>query len=928
MTLRTVLLCITIVAAFELHPAAAASTTERVPVSPAVVALAEHAGLDLARDRAGFVPELIRLLYTPPASRQTRIVVPTSPRVGPNAPQVIVPLTAVQWSDTIFHRRIAPEQLLDVIVADRRASLLCRGLAAADDETLAYYADHPALLAAIYEHGSPAFTAFAGSVRVHGGRLVVPGGDIARVLWETAAHAAIETPDAFLRALFLEPEARLAYLFDVLATTTPEARAFALGLWIDDEEARTLRFQSLVLAVRTTVREWHVDELPFGRPLNDLAILLLRVKIDSRGGPLPPADRRFWASALGVSALLDGPVDARVASHTRIDAAWLLLASAGDMYARGEKLDQVAFGQRVFGSIADSPSDEAAAIVRELPARRMLLLGIERMGITNPAVYAGALRQARVLQEAGGERFWTLAQLQGSLALIARMRLAGTIGVPEAEALVRSLSAVPIDDGEFRGALATWFQSSLSERLPPGDTWQARTIAAVAGGPTPGRPQVEWEGQLYRLDLAFAERRRIEEIRRRQGGVDLDLAFNLVALGRRISQAPTIEAMRPLTVDTRQVIADAGARLARSPATMFAPGVIVPRDGREWLMRAADEMDRAVKAGDVRRAIKAGDSIVGLSDVVLGTAMASLVYAVHLGDPEGPALLGANVALRHDFGLGRRDGESRTRLPWAVPRQDFQPGVPWHVVGSLVGLDLALAPLSLHRLSMDGLAEPPRLPSIEREAFATNVALLNPRALSDLDRDRIVVALRGGRVRLRALVAQPAGFEQLTEELALDGWRVRALRWVLKNEPDSLENQFSLAELLRLGSPGTAFDAWGASGLVSFGCVCTRFPAPRTWRILAGRTQVATMAAVTVDMNLELAERLAELRLPAALLPSVLATAMQDFADRVMPVDSSDVTALVRYARTISRDSLADYVAAAATLDGPLVAEADGLAER
>ena len=325
---------------------------------------------------------------------------------------------------------------------------------------------------------------------------------------------------------------------------------------------------------------------------------------------------------------------------------------------------------------------------------------------------------------------------------------------------------------------------------------------------------------------------------------------------------------------------------------------------------------------------RAADSIVALGDMVLGHAMLSLVYAVHLGDPEGPALLGANVALRHDFGFGRRDGEGRLRAAWAQPRQDFQPGVPWHVVGSLVGLDVALAPLALHRLTMDGLAAPPRLPSIEREAFAVNTALLDARRLSDSDRDQIVAAIARGRDRVNA-AADPAEFEKLEAELGLDGWRVRTARWVLQNEPASIENQFSLAELLRLGNAGRPFDAWGASGLLSFGCVCARFPEPHAWRILAGRMQLPMMAASTVEMNLEMAQRLAELRLPAALLPSVLATAMQDFMDQAEPADSNDLAALAEYPRRISTNLMADYIAATATLDGPLVAAtAAGASER
>ena len=79
------------------------------------------------------------------------------------------------------------------------------------------------------------------------------------------------------------------------------------------------------------------------------------------------------------------------------------------------------------------------------------------------------------------------------------------------------------------------------------------------------------------------------------------------------------------------------------------------------------------------------------------------------------------------------------------------------------------------------------------------------------------------------------------------------------------------------------------------------------------------MAASTVEMNLEMAQRLASLQLPAALLPSVLATAMQDFTDQAEPADPNDLPALADYPRRITDSLMDDYIAATATLDGPLV---------
>ena len=73
-----------------------------------------------------------------------------------------------------------------------------------------------------------ALGAFAGGVRVHDGRIAVQGGAPAQALWESALHVRADDPEAFIRSLLFEPEARPGYLWDVLATASPESRAFAL----------------------------------------------------------------------------------------------------------------------------------------------------------------------------------------------------------------------------------------------------------------------------------------------------------------------------------------------------------------------------------------------------------------------------------------------------------------------------------------------------------------------------------------------------------------------------------------------------------------------------------------------------------------------------------------------------------------------------
>ena len=332
----------------------------------------------------------------------------------------------------------------------------------------------------------------------------------------------------------------------------------------------------------------------------------------------------------------------------------------------------------------------------------------------------------------------------------------------------------------------------------------------------------------------------------------------------------------------------------------------------------------------MRRAARIGSSLNQLADIVLGDALVSFAYAADIGDPDGAALLAGNVALRHDFGFSRKDGDTRTRMPWLPPRQDFQPGVPWHVAGSLLGLDVALAPMNLRRMSLDGIADAPKLSSVEREALAVSVNLVETQRLKDADRDAIAVAIGRGRARVKGLLDGGEPFDAVAEALGFDGWRRRALGWSLQHEPDTVPQRFSLVELLELGggAKGADVDAWGTSAIYSDGCTCTKLPSIRGWRLLDGRPQFGMMAATMGDFNLALAMMLREMDLPSLLAKPILAVAMQDFIDESNPANVNDWWSLSREAQALRRQRVEDYVAVAAAVDGPLVPDDAAVAER
>jgi hypothetical protein len=303
---------------------------------------------------------------------------------------------------------------------------------------------------------------------------------------------------------------------------------------------------------------------------------------------------------------------------------------------------------------------------------------------------------------------------------------------------------------------------------------------------------------------------------------------------------------------------------------------------------------------------------------------------MHLGDPEGAVLLAGDVSYRHDFGFAVKDSTMRARASWSVPRQEIAPNVPWHVNGSLIGLDIGLASLALRRMNFDHLTGAPKLTSNERDSFAASVSLLNPYALRDEDRDRIAEGIARGTTRVLALATNAAALDTLADDIGMGGARRRALRWTLTHEPDRLATMFSLTEMLSLGTPAVSgadrltsgfdagLDAWGMTALTTSGCLCSRLAPPGQWWLVVGRPQLGVVASAIADLNLHVAVKLKELKVPAALAKAVLAAAMQDFIDEVHPTDAADWLTVSRAARTATREQIEDYLAAA-TADGPLV---------
>src|SRR5262249_9701271 len=172
-------------------------------------------------------------------------------------------------------------------------------------------------------------------------------------------------------------------------------KALALGSWLDPR-TRLDRFKALVAATADAYRDWHVKTFPFARPLSDLATLLARVRPDEHGRPAL-ASRALWAHAFEIGIGSDD--GARPA-----DAAWLADVILGrDLPIRGDRLDQYGFGQRVFASARESDLNAVDEALRAFPRSRMLMLSLERLAITQPALYVQAAKRADRLSALDGE---------------------------------------------------------------------------------------------------------------------------------------------------------------------------------------------------------------------------------------------------------------------------------------------------------------------------------------------------------------------------------------------------------------------------------------------------------------------------------------------------------------------------------------------
>jgi len=496
------------------------------------------------------------------------------------------------------------------------------------------------------------------------------------------------------------------------------------------------------------------------------------------------------------------------------------------------------------------------------------------------------------------------------------MRFARVVGADAADALLRSLCALPMtSDGEYLGAMGPWLESLLQFKGPlprdagadrPDRPTETRLLALIAGavasspfGDPSHMPTIEWDGLPYRVDPATATLRRLQDVRDVMGGPALDAALALAAEARALRG----------DVNPAQALSriESAADALRTPKPDGAPN---------W--RPAEPDLRGIPSSAAGRSPTAGRA----ADWYLASVLSSIVYASFVGERDSQALLGGDPSRLHDLGPAEVDRGGSALVPWRVPAEVRDRKVGWHVQGSLLGLDLALGRFALRRVSKDEVPPAPRVNHAERLALTEPVLLQSPFDQSEAGRDGLLAALARGRARLADARASSEALLKAAAAVDLDEWRTQMLPWMLEHERERIAELWSLAELVRLGAAdergADSFDAFGSSMWSVRGQLACRFPWRQPWTTVAGRKGVRVVAGLMPDLAVAVAESLAAMKLPVRLYAGVLAVATQELLNTVRMDHDDDWLALVAGVQRVAGRPFEDYVAAL-TYDGPLI---------
>ena len=242
------------------------------------------------------------------------------------------------------------------------------------------------------------------------------------------------------------------------------------------------------------------------------------------------------------------------------------------------------------------------------------------------------------------------------------------------------------------------------------------------------------------------------------------------------------------------------------------------------LPQARRELERVRGPRDRDHVARAAERLGQAVEWLAMHLLLSLAYTPYLGDPAGAAARAGDLSLRHRFGVHDASESARRTMPWAVPVEAEGTSA---VSGAILGLDHALARLSLRRLSA---ATPPRatlLTAANLHVLALQVALASPRDATGSELHEVAAALARGRERVRQARGDRAGLDALAAAGFLGADRRSLLGWMAVHEPERMSG--------RVHAAGAGADRRVA------GAACPRRSARRRWPSTRGWAGVASV---------------------------------------------------------------------------------------
>lgn len=732
-----------------------------------------------------------------------------------------LPLDAAAWRTLLDCR--APCSLATALVTNRTAMLMYHGLVAMDTDTQSWMKAHPALLRNLLANGAAAFAFAAPFVHVRGNVVTLPGGDGLRGAWSSVVGENPARPEPFIRELMRREGGRIAWLFSALAQLDPAHQRFALA---GGEPALSV----LARHAASSSPEWTISERPFWRTPFDFTLVLALTELTDAG--VPKGSRRFWREVFRSDDLSKWSTD----SGEPVTVADLLDLVFDHPYFARDRWEIFCLGQRLPGV----ERDEAKAGLMLRGARRhpALALMLDRIGVSSADVVLSLhTASARVFERDPSGARGELGGWQGALAVVERAALSGGLDAAGVSSALSGLGALRLDDP--RRELTHWFMESFIGPLArrPGAPPDAEQLVlqVMSGRLTPRGPAHEpsfiWEDLAYSFGAPASLARRMEQARAAQRSASIEdarIAWHVAESGG--------------SGDVERL----AARLR---------DVDVPPDAQDLahrLERAKADRDESALKRDARRAAEA----------IVIASLPALAYAPHLAVTETPDL-GADVAYRHEFYAADDGPYARQQRPWAVARGHAAAGVEWHVQGSLLLLDLALADWYLRRNS-EPAAGQPMFDEGDMTALAQVAAMARSGGASGLRLSEAAAAVEKGRA-VAAAAPSMAILDGLLEEAGIDPWR----RWALSRvatEPAALAAELEYAEAWRMGgSPGLLSPHPAVDGGAHFGAV------PRSPLLMEGRRSAGVIGASAVDAQLRVAMFLRARKLPDRLFGDLAA---------------------------------------------------------